>query len=142
MYLRLAFAVGAHLETETLLVDEVLAVGDARFQEKCFHKMRDVGRHGRTVLFVSHNLVAATRLCERAILIDGGKVAKDGPSHEVVSAYLNVGRWMPCDVARRRSSVRRRGVYATRRPVRPESHRGSPLREGVDSRRTSSLWSL
>jgi lipopolysaccharide transport system ATP-binding protein len=93
MYLRLAFAVGAHLETEILLVDEVLAVGDARFQEKCLDKMRDVRRHGRTVLFVSHNLVAVTRLCERAILIDGGKVAKDGPSHEIVSAYLNAGRY-------------------------------------------------
>ena len=92
MYLRLAFAVGAHLETEILIVDEVLAVGDSRFQEKCLDKMRDVGRHGRTVLFVSHNLLAITRLCERAILIDGGKIWKDGPSHDVISAYLNAGR--------------------------------------------------
>ena len=92
MYLRLAFAVGAHLETEILLVDEVLAVGDARFQAKCLDKMRDVGRHGRTVLFVSHNLLSVTRLCERAILIDGGKVWKDGPSQDVVTAYVNAGR--------------------------------------------------
>jgi lipopolysaccharide transport system ATP-binding protein len=92
MYLRLAFAVGAHLETEILLVDEVLAVGDARFQQKCLDKMRDVGRHGRTVLFVSHNLLAVKRLCERTILVDGGKIWKDGPSDDVVSAYLNAGR--------------------------------------------------
>ena len=92
MYLRLAFAVGAHLETEILMVDEVLAVGDARFQEKCLDKMKDVGRHGRTVLFVSHNLLAVRRLCERAILIDGGKIWKDGRSQDVVSAYVNAGR--------------------------------------------------
>jgi lipopolysaccharide transport system ATP-binding protein len=98
MYLRLAFAVGAHLETEILLVDEVLAVGDARFQEKCLDKMREVGRHGRTVLFVSHNLLAVKRLCERAILVDAGKIWKDGPSEDVVSAYLNAGR----DTAARR----------------------------------------
>ena len=92
MYLRLAFAVGAHLETEILLVDEVLAVGDARFQQKCLDKMRDVGHHGRTILFVSHNLLAVKRLCERAILVDGGKIWKDGPSDDVVSAYLAAGR--------------------------------------------------
>jgi len=89
MYLRLAFAVAAHLEPEILLVDEVLAVGDARFQKKCLNKMQDVGQQGRTVLFVSHNMPAITRLCERAILLDEGRVMEDGPSHQVVSAYLN-----------------------------------------------------
>ncbi len=89
MYLRLAFAVAAHLEPEILLVDEVLAVGDARFQKKCLNKMEDVGHQGRTVLFVSHNMPAITRLCERAILLDGGRKVLDGPSHRVVGAYMH-----------------------------------------------------
>jgi lipopolysaccharide transport system ATP-binding protein len=88
MYLRLAFAVAAHLEPEILLVDEVLAVGDARFQKKCLDKMEDVGQQGRTVLFVSHNMPAITRLCGRAILLDGGGVVEDGPSQQVVGVYL------------------------------------------------------
>jgi lipopolysaccharide transport system ATP-binding protein len=91
MYVRLAFAVAAHLDPEMLLVDEVLAVGDARFQRKCLDKMQDVGRQGRTVLFVSHNMPAITRLCPRSILLDGGKVLRDGPSNKVVSAYLGNG---------------------------------------------------
>jgi homopolymeric O-antigen transport system ATP-binding protein len=91
MYVRLAFAVAAHLKPEILLVDEVLAVGDTRFQRKCLEKMRDVGKLGRTVMFVSHNMPAVTRLCKRTILIDDGKVTADGPSHEVVGAYLKSG---------------------------------------------------
>lgn len=91
MYVRLAFAVAAHLEPEILLVDEVLAVGDSSFQKKCLNKMQDVGQQGRTVLFVSHNMPAITRLCERAILLDAGRVLDDGPSHRVVSAYLSSG---------------------------------------------------
>jgi lipopolysaccharide transport system ATP-binding protein len=94
MYLRLAFAVAAHLEPEVLLVDEVLAVGDVRFQKKCLNKMQDVGQQGRTVLFVSHSMPAITRLCERTILLDGGRVMEDGPSPEVVSTYLNAGLGM------------------------------------------------
>ena len=89
MQLRLAFAVAAHLEPEILLIDEVLAVGDARFQKKCLSKMEDVGQHGRTVLFVSHNMPAVTRLCKRCLLLEGGRLVKDGPPHEVVSAYLH-----------------------------------------------------
>lgn len=91
MYLRLAFAVAAHLEPEILLVDEVLAVGDARFQRKCLNKMQDVGQQGRTVLFVSHNMPAITRLCPRTILLDDGQVIKDDLSHKVVGAYLSSG---------------------------------------------------
>ncbi len=91
MYVRLAFAVAAHLEPEILLVDEVLAVGDSSFQKKCLNKMQDVGQQGRTVLFVSHNMPAITRLCERAILLDAGRVLDDGPAHRVVSAYLSSG---------------------------------------------------
>jgi homopolymeric O-antigen transport system ATP-binding protein len=89
MYLRLAFAVAAHLEPEILLVDEVLAVGDAHFQKKCLAKMEDVGRQGRTVLFVSHNMPAITRLCPRTILLGQGGVQMDGPSHQVAGVYLN-----------------------------------------------------
>jgi lipopolysaccharide transport system ATP-binding protein len=89
MYLRLAFAVAAHLEPEILLVDEVLAVGDARFQKRCLNKMQDVGQQGRTVLFVSHSMPAITRLCERAILLEEGRMIQDGPAHRVVSTYLN-----------------------------------------------------
>ena len=91
MYLRLAFAVAAHLEPEILIVDEVLAVGDASFQKKCLGKMQDVGKQGRTVLFVSHNMPAVTHLCSRAILLDQGRVVKDATPHEVVSTYLNSG---------------------------------------------------
>jgi lipopolysaccharide transport system ATP-binding protein len=91
MYLRLAFAVAAHLEPEILVVDEVLAVGDAGFQKKCLNKMEDVGHQGRTVLFVSHSMPAITRLCPRTILLDQGRVLRDGPSHEVVSVYLSSG---------------------------------------------------
>jgi lipopolysaccharide transport system ATP-binding protein len=91
MYLRLAFAVAAHLDPEILLVDEVLAVGDARFQRKCLDKMDDVRQAGRTVLFVSHNMPAVTRLCPRTILLESGTVIFDGPSHETVSKYLGSG---------------------------------------------------
>lgn len=88
MYMRLAFAVAAHLEPEILLVDEVLAVGDSRFQRKCLNKMQSVGQEGRTVLFVSHNMPAVTRLCERVILLDGGSVVHDGPARGVVGLYM------------------------------------------------------
>lgn len=91
MYLRLAFAVAAHLEPEILLVDEVLAVGDARFQRKCLQKMQDVGQEGRTVIFVSHNMPAITRLCQRALLLESGQLQHDGPAPQVVGAYLNLG---------------------------------------------------
>lgn len=91
MYLRLAFAVAAHLEPEILIVDEVLAVGDAKFQKKCMDKMDDVGHEGRTVLFVSHNMYAISMLCKRAVLLDQGRVLKDGPSQDVVNMYLSSG---------------------------------------------------
>jgi homopolymeric O-antigen transport system ATP-binding protein len=91
MYVRLAFAVAAHLEPEILVIDEVLAVGDAEFQKKCLDKMDDVGHSGRTVLFVSHSMQAITRLCTRCILLEQGKVRMDGPAHRVAGAYLNSG---------------------------------------------------
>ncbi len=91
MYVRLAFAVAAHLEPEILVIDEVLAVGDASFQRKCMNKMEDVGHQGRTVLFVSHNMPAVTRLCQRCVLFDDGNVRQDGTAADVASAYLSAG---------------------------------------------------
>jgi hypothetical protein len=87
MYVRLAFAVAAHLEPEILLVDEVLAVGDINFQKKCLGKMGDVARAGRTIVLVSHQLNQIRRLADRVVWVDGGQVRRDGPTHEVVSAY-------------------------------------------------------
>jgi|ERR1035441_2402698 lipopolysaccharide transport system ATP-binding protein len=89
MYLRLAFAVAANLETEILLVDEVLAVGDAAFQKKCLGKMEDASKQGRTVLFVSHNMHAVRRLCARVIMLEAGTLVLGGPAQNVVDFYLN-----------------------------------------------------
>lgn len=89
MYLRLAFAVAAHLEPDILLVDEVLAVGDVAFQKKCLGKMNDVGQEGRTVLFVSHNMDAIGRLCDRTLWLAEGHLRADGPTKEVVQTYLD-----------------------------------------------------
>ncbi len=91
MYVRLGFAVAAHLEPDILIVDEVLAVGDAEFQKKCLQKMGDVAQGGRTVLFVSHNMQAVTRLCPRCILLHEGQIKLDGPSAQVANTYLNSG---------------------------------------------------
>ena len=88
MNVRLGFAVAAHLEPEILIVDEVLAVGDAEFRRKCLEKMQDVSEGGRTVLFVSHNMHAIRELCQRGILLDGGKIVHRGPTDEVVDKYL------------------------------------------------------
>ena len=91
MKVRLAFSVAAHLEPEILIIDEVLAVGDAAFQKKCLNKMQDAGQQGRTVLFVSHNMGAVTQLCERALWLDEGQGKLTGLSSEVVSSYLCAG---------------------------------------------------
>ena len=91
MYLRLAFAVAAHLEPEILVVDEVLAVGDAEFQRKCLGKMNDVAQEGRTVLFVSHNMSAILRLTQETIVLDQGQIVMRGPTPEAVDYYLNMG---------------------------------------------------
>jgi lipopolysaccharide transport system ATP-binding protein len=88
MYVRLAFAVAAHLEPEILLVDEVLAVGDASFQKKCLGKMGEVAKTGRTVLFVSHNMQAIRQLCQRTILLEQGRLAMEGLPSDVVARYL------------------------------------------------------
>jgi lipopolysaccharide transport system ATP-binding protein len=92
MYVRLAFAVAAHLEPEILIVDEVLAVGDVEFQKKCLGKMRDVAGGGRTVLFVSHNIGAVSSLCSSAFLLRGGTLVESGPVSGVVAAYAAIAR--------------------------------------------------
>jgi len=89
MYVRLAFAVAAHLEPEVLIIDEVLAVGDAEFQKKCLGKMQDVAGHGRTIIFVSHNMIAVQSLCESAIYLNQGSIDKIGFTEPVVNYYLN-----------------------------------------------------
>lgn len=88
MYLRLAFAVAAHLDTEVLIMDEVLAVGDTAFQQKCMDKMHEIRGQGCTILFVSHSMQAVTRLCNRAILFEKGQMIKDGPAFQVVNEYM------------------------------------------------------
>lgn len=95
MYVRLAFAVAAHLEPEILIVDEVLAVGDAEFQKKCLGKMKDVSKNeGRTVLFVSHNMVALENLSTRCILLKNGRLAEEGKPKEVIGKYLNASEYI------------------------------------------------
>jgi homopolymeric O-antigen transport system ATP-binding protein len=88
MYVRLAFSVAAHLEPEILIVDEVLAVGDAEFQRRCLGRMEELSSHGRTVVFVSHQMQVLARLCDRAILLREGRLVQDGPSEQVVAHYL------------------------------------------------------
>ena len=92
MYVRLAFAVAAHLEAEIMLVDEVLAVGDASFQRKCLGKMGDVASGGRTILFVSHNMEAVRRLCRRGVWLEGGRIRADGEIESIAQAYFNSAR--------------------------------------------------
>src|SRR5882762_2494380 len=89
MWVRLAFSVAAHLEPEILMMDEVLAVGDAAFQQKCLDKMHEIRQQGRTILFVSHDMAAITRLCKRVVLLENGKVTSDGEPRNVVKYYLS-----------------------------------------------------
>lgn len=91
MYVRLAFAVAAHLEPEILIVDEVLAVGDAQFQKKCLSKMETIGKGGSTVLVVSHNMTTVRGLCSRVVLLNGGKLIADGPAPDIIKQYLDLG---------------------------------------------------
>jgi lipopolysaccharide transport system ATP-binding protein len=113
MFVRLAFAIAAHLQPEVLVVDEVLAVGDAPFQKKCLGKMQDVSREGRTVLFVSHDMTAVRRLCTRAVLLSKGRVAAVGPTADVVNEYLaRESVLTPPGVSVDLRSVRRQGSQA------------------------------
>lgn len=138
MQMRLAFAVAAHLNPEILLVDEVLAVGDAAFQRKCLGKMRDVTSEGRTVLFVSHNLQAIRTICDRAILLERGRVVVDGPSEGSIDRYLSaVGESMRLDVETARlerpavvagsTALRISRVRLELPPGQPTLHVGDPI---------------
>jgi len=104
MYVRLAFAVAAHLESEILVVDEVLAVGDEEFQRKCMGKIENIGKDGRTVIFVSHNMGSILSLCDRGLLLKDGAVSVDSPAAEAVGAYLRSGTASDHGVFQRRSS--------------------------------------
>jgi len=97
MYLRLAFAVAAHLQSEILIVDEVLAVGDAQFQKKCLGKMDEVSKGGRTILFVSHNLATVQSLCSRALWVQEGRTVADGPPSVIIADYLKTATTSVCD---------------------------------------------
>jgi lipopolysaccharide transport system ATP-binding protein len=117
MRVRLAFSVAAHLEPDILIIDEVLAVGDVQFQRKCLNRMESAGSQGRTVLFVSHNMPAVTRLCSRGILLQGGRIVNDGPIEEVVGKHLGGGlgmvpsrEWPQLDEAPGGAIARLRGV--------------------------------
>ncbi len=118
MRVRLAFAVAAHLEPEILIVDEVLAVGDAAFQQKCMNKMQDVGQEGRTVLFVSHNMPAVTSLCDRVIWLDHGQKVTEGPAQEIVGKYLLEGVDTTAHRVWKDSSSAPAGEFARLREVR------------------------
>jgi len=138
MYLRLAFAVAAHLETDILLVDEVLAVGDAEFQRKCLGRMAEIGATGRTVLFVSHSMPSLLRLCPRLILLDRGGVVADGVAHEVVRTYLESGlataaerTWPSPELAPGDDTVRLKAVR-----VRTD---GGEITDELDIRRSVSI---
>ena len=105
MYVRLAFAVAAHLEPEVLVLDEVLAVGDTAFQQKCLGKMREVASHGRTVLLVSHSLATVGQLCQKAIWLDQGRIEEFGPSEVVIQSYLNAQKTVAAEYARAETEI-------------------------------------
>jgi len=133
MQVRLAFSVAAHLEPELLIVDEVLAVGDADFQRKCIDKMEGVGQQGRTVLFVSHNMAAITRLCKRAILLENGKIIADGPAHEVVGKYMTAGTGTSAICEYPDFEKAPTGKVSRLREVKVRSHSGE-INEKIDIR--------
>ncbi len=125
MFVRLAFAVAAHLEPEILIVDEVLSVGDAAFQKKCMGKMSDVVHEGRTVLFVSHNMSTVNALCERTLLMEQGRLTFDGPAPDAIVRYLQAAAVTPSvDLS---SVTNRQGPHAVWPPdLRLPLRRGRP----------------
>jgi lipopolysaccharide transport system ATP-binding protein len=125
MYMRLAFAVAAHLDPEILIVDEVLAVGDVDFQRKCLGKMQSVSNEGRTVLFVTHNMAVVERLCSRALLFDSGRLVMDATARQVLSVYLSTSEAEVLACAPETDSFR---IAEVRRIVLCDST-GSPLKE-------------
>jgi lipopolysaccharide transport system ATP-binding protein len=141
MYVRLAFSVAAHLEPEILIVDEVLAVGDAVFQKRCLGKMQDVTRGGRTVLFVSHNLAAIASLCERVVHLERGRVVFDGPTEVAVPRYVastmpSSDLLWPLDAVRRERSDLQRAVSLVSVEGLPAEPTGFRFRESLRFRIT------
>ena len=145
MYGRLAFAVAAHMESEILLVDEVLAVGDADFQKRCLGKMEEVGSQGRTVLFVSHSMPMILRLCSRAILLSNGKVLADGTPHQVTREYLHSDAGSPAERVWLNRAEAPGDAVARLRSVRVLDHQGN-VSEVIDIRKPVSVeieyWNL
>ncbi|MDF3056769.1 MAG: tagH 2 [Rariglobus sp.] len=150
MYVRLAFAVAAHLEPEILIVDEVLAVGDAQFQKKCLGKIQSVAQNdGRTVLFVSHQMNAVQRLCTRAIVMQNGMIAADGPAHLIINGYLKQSAPTTAsrdltgnDVGRRGTGVARFTHIELRNHEgrsSPEILRGEPVRISISVHATKRI---
>lgn len=148
MYMRLAFAVAAHLEPEILIVDEVLAVGDAEFQKKCLGKMGDVARGGRTVLFVSHNLHAIASLCSRTVVLQAGRIISDGATATSVARYLELstspGQVLPAEARPGSGDWRFTSAAAVKEVVHPGeavevSVRAEPRRSGAGSTYLSGL---
>ena len=136
MYVRLAFAVAAHLEPDILIVDEVLAVGDAQFQKKCLGKMGEVAsRQGRTVLFVSHQMSMISSLCERAILLHDGGVVFDGRAGEAIAQYYSGSANLPYDLDFTKQSKKVGDAFATLLSARIEDEQGHATGE-VDIRRS------
>jgi lipopolysaccharide transport system ATP-binding protein len=125
---RLAFSVMAHLDPDILIVDEVLAVGDAEFQRKCLNRMGKVGKSGKTVLFVSHNMSAVTRLCDRGLLVRDGQIVLDSSAADVVHQYVTSGgdetaerRWPDIETAPGDDKVRLRSVRVANTSLAPQS---------------------
>jgi lipopolysaccharide transport system ATP-binding protein len=142
MYVRLAFAVAAHLEPEILFVDEVLAVGDAAFQKKCLGKMGSVSRQGRTIVFVSHNMTALQKLCTRVVWLDGGQVRDSGDPRKVIDHYLQTNAvanlesvWEDILTAPGNERVRLRSVR-----VLPQTDSGEPITVHTPLRIEFSYW--
>jgi len=138
MFVRLGFAIAAHLDPEILIVDEVLAVGDARFQKRCLAKMDDVKHQGRTVIFVSHNMTTVSRLCNRIILLKSSRIVIDGPTHEVVNRYMTSGTGMGAVREWADPATAPGGEVARLRAVRIITESGQPS-ETLDIRRPVGL---
>ena len=136
MQVRLAFAVAAHLQPDILLIDEVLAVGDLAFQKKCLGKMGDIAQEGRTILFVSHDLGAVRSLCQRGLLIEGGRIARDGPVGTTVDSYLKMLELRSSESLLSRADRSGAGVVRLARVEvqQPEIASGSALMTGAPAR--------
>ncbi|MCF8246275.1 MAG: ABC transporter ATP-binding protein [Saprospiraceae bacterium] len=129
MYVRLGFAVAAHLETEILLVDEVLAVGDAEFQQKCIGKMHDVGKHGKSILLVSHNMGSIRRLCQKSFLMDNGSIALFSNTEDCITEYVSCNRYSKTDLSLIKKNRSGSGIVRLSEVFFQDSNTGKRLNE-------------